>query len=63
MSTEEQQLPLRVIHVNVRLKGPWRTEWRQVKAHDLSEAFEFAKMMPDVHQIYEVSFEPGGGIT
>jgi hypothetical protein len=55
--------PLRTIHVNVRLKGPWRTEWRQVMAHDLQEASRLAEMMPDVKQVYETSFVPGGVIT
>jgi len=54
------ELPLRAIHVNVRLKGPWRSEWRQVLARDLSEATKLAEAMPDVHQVYEVSFMPGG---
>ncbi len=56
----DQQLPLRTIHVNVRLKGVWCTEWRQVKARDLSEATKLAEAMPDVQQVYEVSFMPGG---
>jgi hypothetical protein len=56
-------LPLRTIHVNVRLKGPWRTEWRQVRARDLREACLLAEMMPDVKQVYETSFVAGGVVT
>lgn len=59
----EQRLPLRTIHVNVRLKGKWRTEWRQVRARDLSEAHLLAGEMPDVQQVYETSFVPGGVVT
>lgn len=56
-------LPLRTIHVNVRLKGAWRTEWRQVTARDLSEATALAQQMPDVQQVYETSLVPGGVVT
>lgn len=58
-----KELPERTIHVNVRLKGPWRTEWRSVTARDLTEASKLAEQMPDVQQVYEVSFVPGGVIT
>jgi len=57
------ELPLRTIHVNVRLEGPWRTEWRQVMARDLYAAHLLAEMMPDVKQVCEVSFVAGGVIT
>lgn len=63
MAEQVAELPLRTIHVNVRLKGKWRTEWRQVMARDLTEATKKAEAMPDVHQVYEVSFQPGGIIT
>jgi hypothetical protein len=60
----DEQLPLRRVHVNVRLKGiPWRTEWRQVQARDLSHAVKLAEEMPDVQQCYEASLVPGGVVT
>lgn len=62
--TENEQLPLRVIHVHVLLKEtPRRTEWRQVYARDLYAAHVQADGMPDVKQVYEVSLEPGGTVT
>lgn len=61
--TAPGELPLRAIHVNVRLKGIWATEWRQMLARDLSEATKLAEAMPDVQQVYEVSFLPGGVVT
>lgn len=58
-------LPLRTIHVNVRLKGPppWRCEWRQVKARDLSEACRVAERSNDVERCLEASLIPGGVVT
>lgn len=58
------ELPLRQIHGHVRRKGtPWRSEWRQVYARDLNEAHRHFEAMPDVAQVYEVSFIPGGVVT
>lgn len=51
------------ISCNVRLRGVWRTEWRTVRARDLSDATKKAEAMPDVQQVYEVSFIPGGVVT
>lgn len=53
----------RIMHVNVRLKGAWRTEWRQVTAESFGEAERIAAKMPDVQQVYEVSLMPGGVVT
>jgi hypothetical protein len=51
------------MYVNVRLKGPWKTEWRRVWAMSMGEAERIAAAMPDVQQVYEVSIVPGGVVT
>lgn len=63
--TSDDQLPLRTIHVSVRLKGPppWQYRWRQVQARDLQEACRVAEQAPDVERCTEASFIPGGVVT
>jgi hypothetical protein len=62
MSTDE-----RLVSVNVLLQGSrpgkWRTEWRQISAGTLEAAVDKALAMPDVKQVYEASWIPGGVLT
>lgn len=53
---------LRTIHVNVKLQCG-ETEWRQVKARDLSDAIKVAQKLPLVVWVYEASYIPGGLVT
>lgn len=63
MTVTEEEAAKRTMHVNVRLKGSWRAEWRQVQASSMKEAQLLAEAMPDVQQVYEVSLIPGGVVT
>jgi hypothetical protein len=49
-------------YVRVRLDG-WKYEWRTVLANNLDHALELARAMPDVINVLEVSWIPGGVVT
>lgn len=55
---------MRDIYVKVRLADARGTlVWRTVRADDISEAIELARLRDDVETVIEASIVPGGVVT